>query len=294
LTHLCFGLNTHVSSSTGTSPFDLGHGFPARVPMTLGIQHFQMTSTEVVDVTLTMQNRLKASADQMAAAQVRVGLLLAQKATPVLVRVGDRMWLDGAHVSHQLPYKLACKWFDQYEVLEVRGHTVCLNLPASLGKTSDIISLHRLKFYEQRDACFGEDDGPVLPLLDPLGVHRYEIKRILLYRFHKQRPEYLVEWTGFDESFNQWIHRDVLDQDVLVQLEMVRAYDANPNPMLTRPSAPKRATTGRQIPVGVLSVCVCVSRAPIARIVTPPVGALPPTSARVLRVAERVLQSDGI
>ena len=291
LPHLCFGLNTHVSSATGMSPFELAHGFPARVPMTLGIQHFQMDSPEVVDVTLTMQNRLKAAADQMAAAQVRVGLLLAQRATPALVRVGDRMWLDGAHVSHQLPYKLACKWFGPYEVLEVRGHTVRLNLPASLGKTSDIISLHRLKFYEQRDACFGEDDGPVLPLLDPLGVHRYEIKRILLYRFHKQRPEYLVEWTGFDASFNQWIHRDVLDQDVP---EMVRAYDENPSPMLARPSAPKRTTTGRQIPVGVLPVRVSLSRAPIARIVAPPVGALPPASARALRVAARVLQSDGV
>jgi hypothetical protein len=107
LDHLCFGLNTHVSSATGMSPFELAHGFPARVPMALGIEHFQMASPEVVDVTLNMQNRLKAAADQMAAAQVRVGLLLAKRATPALVRVGDRMWLDGAHVSHQLPYKLA-------------------------------------------------------------------------------------------------------------------------------------------------------------------------------------------
>jgi hypothetical protein len=113
---------------TGMSPFDLAHGFPARVPMTLGIEHFQMASPEVVDVTLKMQNRLKAAADQMAAAQVHVGLLLVKRATPALVRVGDRMWLDGAHVSHQLPYKLACKWFGPYEVLEVRGHTVRLNL----------------------------------------------------------------------------------------------------------------------------------------------------------------------
>jgi hypothetical protein len=231
-----------------------------------------------------IQNRLKAAAGQMAAAQVRVGLLS-------LVRVGDRMWLDGAHVSHQLPYKLVCKWFGPYEVLEVRGHTVRLNLPASLGKTSDIISLHRLKFYEQRDACFGEDDGPVLPLLDPLGVHRYEIKRILLYRFHKQRPEYLVEWTDFDASFNQWIHKDVLDQDVS---EMVRAYDANPSPMLARPSAPKRATTGRQISIRASTVRAPPSPVSVQRIVVPSVGSPPVASARALRVAVRVLQSTGV
>ena len=33
LPHLCFGLNTHPSSVTQTSPFELAHGFPARVPL---------------------------------------------------------------------------------------------------------------------------------------------------------------------------------------------------------------------------------------------------------------------
>jgi hypothetical protein len=100
-----------------------------------------------------------------------------------------------------------------------------------------------MRFWKYVDTLCGsrEDDGPVLSLLDPLDVHRHEIKRILLYRFHKQRPQFLVEWTGFDESFNQWIHKDVLDQDVP---DMVRAYDENPSPMLERPSAPKRVTKG--------------------------------------------------
>ena len=50
-----------------------------------------------------------------------------------------------------------------------------------------------------------------------------EIRRILLYRCFKQRPEYLVEWTGLDASFNMWIHKDVLEQDVP---NMVQAYQA--------------------------------------------------------------------
>ena len=33
-----------------------------------------------------------------------------------------------------------------------------------------------------------------------------EIWRILMYRFFKQRQEYLVEWTVHDVSFNMWIH----------------------------------------------------------------------------------------
>ena len=131
----------------------------------------------------------------------------------------------------------------------------------------------------------------MLPLLDPLGVHRYEIKRILLYRFHKQRPEYLVEWTGFDASFNQWIHKDVLDQDVP---EMVRVYDANPSPMLTRPSVPKRVTTGRQISIRAPPVRAPSSPVSVQRIVAPPVGEPLLTSARAFRLAARVLQSTGV
>ena len=52
LPHLCFGLNSHVSSATGMSPFELANGFPARVPMALGIDHFHLALPEVVDVTL--------------------------------------------------------------------------------------------------------------------------------------------------------------------------------------------------------------------------------------------------
>jgi len=37
LPHLCFGLNTHQSSVTYTSPFERAHGFPARVPLMLDL-----------------------------------------------------------------------------------------------------------------------------------------------------------------------------------------------------------------------------------------------------------------
>jgi hypothetical protein len=281
LPHLCFGLNNHVSAATGFSPFEMAHGFPARTPAVLGIEHYEMASREVLDVTMPVANRLRAAADQMTAAQARVGLLLADRAMPALVRVGDRMWLDGAHVPHQLPFKLANRWFGPYEVLAVRGNTVRLNLPDSLGKTSDIINLHRLKFYEQRDACFGEEDGPVMPLLDPLGVYRYEISRILLFRIHKRCPEYLVEWTGFDASYNEWVHRDVLVQDVP---SLLLAYDSSPSPMVERPSAPKRATKGRQLPV--VGAQVSGPASGVGMVQMPGVG-LPALSARALRGSVR-------
>ena len=37
LPHITSGLNNHVSAATQVSPFDFAHGFPARVPFTLGV-----------------------------------------------------------------------------------------------------------------------------------------------------------------------------------------------------------------------------------------------------------------
>jgi hypothetical protein len=78
LTHLCFGLNTHPSSATHVSPFELAHGFPARVPLTLDLAaHTQLTGDRgAADYALSVHNRHRAAADNVAAAQVRLGRLL--------------------------------------------------------------------------------------------------------------------------------------------------------------------------------------------------------------------------
>ena len=38
LPYICFGLNTHMSQATGTSPFELVHGFRDRVPLEVGAE----------------------------------------------------------------------------------------------------------------------------------------------------------------------------------------------------------------------------------------------------------------
>ena len=55
-----------------------------------------------------------------------------------------------------------------------------------------------------------------------------------------------MEWAGYDQSWGTWVHRDSLLEDVPT---MVAAYDADPTNFQARKSAPKRATTGRQMPL---------------------------------------------
>ena len=247
LPHLCFGLNTHVSSATGVSPFELAHGFPARVPHTFGISSRLQPTSEPGsdDFVLRIQNRFRAAADNVAAAQARIGIQLDARARPAEVKVGDYMYLDGKHVPSQVPLKFASRWFGPFRVLAARGPVVQLDLPATLGKMSPWVNVRRLKFFEERDADLaGPDDGLVLPLISPVADDhdpRYEVDTILWHRTFKGRREMLVRWAGYDESHNQWVRRSVLEEDVPA---LVLAYDANPSIFVSRKSAPKRATKG--------------------------------------------------
>ncbi len=88
---------------------------------------------------MAVHNRHQAAADNVAAAQVRLGRLLDQRATPADVKPGDQMYLDASpHHSppHQVPYKMANRWMGPYAALDVRGPGVRLDLPPELGKIS--------------------------------------------------------------------------------------------------------------------------------------------------------------
>jgi len=103
-----------------------------------------------------------------------------------------------------------------------------------------------LKFFEERDARLGGSDLPPTPLVTKDGTARYEIKRIANACTHKGQAQLWVEWKGYDQSQNCWVHRDILMKDVP---HLVCAFDANPSIFRARASAPKRATKGYKTPV---------------------------------------------
>ena len=152
LPYICFGLNAHMSQATGTSPFELVHGFRSRVPLEVGVETLSdQHDPHALDLAMDFQNRLRAAADHNLTVQVRLGFTLTARSVPVEVRVGDMVWMDGAHVPHQVPWKLTSRWFGTYRVREVKGAVCTLDLPETLGKSSDKINIRRLKFFEERD-----------------------------------------------------------------------------------------------------------------------------------------------
>jgi hypothetical protein len=253
LPHLCFGLNTHPSSVTHTSPFELAHGFPARVPLTLDLAaHAHLTGDrEAADFALEVHNRHQAAADNVAAAQLRLGRLLDQRATPADVKPGDQLYLDASpqhSPPHQVPYKLANRWMGPYAALDVRGPSVRLDLPPELGKISPWVNVRRLKFFEQRDAEFTDLEEPVRPVRGGDGALRYEIHRIWGHRPQGKLPakEYLVQWKGYYTSQMTWVARAPLLADVPTLLHV---YEASPTTAQARKSALKRVPTTVTLPI---------------------------------------------
>jgi hypothetical protein len=198
-----------------------------------------------------VHNRHQAAADNVAAAQVRLGLLLDQRSTPVTVKPGDLMYLEASpqhSPPHQVPYKLANRWMGPYEAVEVRGSSVRLDVPPELGKISPWVNVRRLKFFEQRDADFTDHEATVRPIRGGDGVLRYEVHRIWGHRPLGNLParEYLVQWKGYDTSQMTWEARATLLADVPT---LLHAYERSPTTAQARKSAPKRSPMAVTLPI---------------------------------------------
>ena len=251
LPHLCFGLNNSVSSATGMSPFELAHGFPARTPLNLEADSAATTpaACDGADYALHVQNRLGAAADQVTAAGVRLGTVLASRSTPVKVSVGDLVWVDGGPKVSQVASKLAPRWFGPFPVLEVfpSGGTVRLDFTAAphLGRHSSVRNVRHLKFFEPRDNAFCDGDEEVAPLVGPDGVQKWEIAGFEGHRRVRGRRELFVRWKGFDSTWSTWQREADLLKDVP---SLVASYWRSPSAWSPRPGAPKRVAPALSSP----------------------------------------------
>ena len=252
LPQLCFALNNGVSAATGVSPFELAHGFPARTPLSIDVRSSAKPSEEehvAGDYALRVHNRLKAAADAVAAAGVKLGRLVAARTTPAAVRVGDMVWLDGGSRISQAAAKFSPRWFGPFRVDKVigSGSTVCLDFsPAPhLRMVSDVVPVQRLKFFEQRDAALCDGEEEVAPLVRNDGTLAFEVDRFEGHRTYKGRSELLVRWKGYDTTWDSWVLEDALRQDVP---GLVIKYWRNPSSFVARPSAAKRGSRGGSRP----------------------------------------------
>jgi len=159
----------------------------------------------------------------MAASQVRLGHLLEKRSVASRVVAGDKVWLDSKDTPIDKSYTLSARWFGPFEVLSADGVAVTLDLLETFGKAHHKVNIQHLEFYEQSDSWFGEADGRQEPLITSGCVACYEVRRISNARIHEGQSELWVDWKGYDQSQNCWVHRDILMGDFP---ESVKAFDA--------------------------------------------------------------------
>jgi len=169
LPHITFGLNTHISTTIKLSPFEFAHGFPARVPLTFGQPSPQAPPGETLHIgAAAIANRMKmrhwAATDHMAAAQARLGHVLAKRSRPATLNVGDLVWMDSRHTPNDIPFKLTARWFGPFTVLQVKGAQATLDLPSTFGKAHRQVNIARLIFFEPRDSKLGDANLRPQPL----------------------------------------------------------------------------------------------------------------------------------
>jgi len=147
LPHITCGLNTHISTTTKLSPFEFAHGFPARVLLTFDQPSPQAPPGETLHIgAAASANRMKmchwAAADHMAAAQARLGHVLAKRS----LNVGDLVCMDSSHTSNNIPFKLTARWFGPFTVLQVKGGLLRECLRARRFRASLLLHLHLCAF----------------------------------------------------------------------------------------------------------------------------------------------------
>ena len=103
------------------------------MPLTLDLAaHARLSGDRAAaDYALVVHNRHRAAADNVAATQVRLGRMMAQRAKPAEIKPGDQMYLDASpqhSPPHQVSYKLAGRWMGPFAALEVKGPVVRLDL----------------------------------------------------------------------------------------------------------------------------------------------------------------------
>jgi len=92
----------------------------------------------------------------MAAAQARLGHVLAKRSRPATLHVGDLVWMDSRHTPNDIPFKLIARWFGPFTVFQVKGAQATLDIPSTFGKPHRQVNIARLNFFQFCDSKLGD------------------------------------------------------------------------------------------------------------------------------------------
>jgi len=152
-----------------------------------------------------------------------------------LFAVGDKVWLEGKHVSTLAPsLKLTPRRHGPFPVLAVINDvTFCLDLPLGwCSRLHPVFHASLLSPYVKTSAHGPNFSHPLPDLVD--SNEHFEVKSILDSCFICSTLHYLMHWLGYPSSNDQWLPSSKLSHVA----DLVSAFHAS------HPSAPSPASPG--------------------------------------------------
>ncbi|ESK82305.1 hypothetical protein Moror_5420 [Moniliophthora roreri MCA 2997] len=134
----------------------------------------------------------------------RQKMLQREKRDLEMYNVGQRVWLEGKNLAIGYPTKkLAPKQEGPFKILEVLGPvTYRLKLPHQWN-IQPVFHATLLMLFKETKAHGPSFMEPPPDLIE--GFKEYEVEAIVGHRPKKRPQEFLMSYTGYDSSHNQWI-----------------------------------------------------------------------------------------
>jgi hypothetical protein len=199
-----FCYNNTQSETTKVTPFFANYGYHPRFAPSLGkIEGGFPEVAEYVSALTNLHRELQAEIGYAQAAQAEQANRK-RHPDPVL-REGDRVWLRRKNVKTTRPSsKLDYKLMGPYTILERVGtRAYKLDLPASVK----IHPVFHISLLELAQPTLTPIPGHVQPPPPPIVIEdeeEWEVEEIVDSRYHRNRLQYRVRWTGFPDPDRTW------------------------------------------------------------------------------------------
>ena len=205
-----FSDNNNPSTSLGTTPFYLNHGFHTRMSFTPDSTAYETTrerlqAMKAEDISGRMKEILEYGLKRLSKSQSAMEAQANKHRKDVAYELGDLVWRSSRNIKTTRPSRsLEDRQLGPYEVIQKVGSSYRLRMPEGWRK-DDVFHPKLLRPYAN-DPLPGQARGPPKPIeLD--GGDEYAVDDILESRRYRGRLQYKVKWEDVDRD-DTWYYAD--------------------------------------------------------------------------------------